>query len=158
MSTLVDYFCQTFKSVVEDPRFDNLRKRQARQGMVLVYVGLALAVPGATWTTGSQITSMMLLLPLMIIAIMIGVSVRGIADLPGRALDEFQLELRNRAFTRAYWYCAVIGLGGGMLAGSMWSEDKIMGYAVFLMVIMLISAMPALALAWAMPDEDQDDD
>lgn len=157
MTTEGNSLIRSFSDYIEGPRFDGLRGRDVRRRLVVSFYLVVLVIPPVAIWSGSDVSSLLLLAISMLIGMALGIAVRGIADKPDGYLDERQLQLRNAAYFRAYWICAVIAVASAAGMARVWQHDQVLGYAVFVSLVMLITVQPTLMLAWVLPDDDDED-
>jgi len=144
--------------IQRDLRFQRLRTRRARRSLVtlsaLLYV---LVIPAyAAWGSVPGI---------VVTAAAFGgwwllrISVRTVADLPDRFLDERQLQLRNRAYFDAYRIFGgiVAGLATiGLIGFVILSENDALtltttwpqAFGLVMFIVLLASLLPSMTLAW----------
>lgn len=87
--------------------------------------------------------------------ISVGVATFGMADIPLRRLDEQQRQMRLSLFPDPYVVGANIGLLGGLLSARAISDDRDLFLAP---IVVSIFALPALVMAWKLPDNVADDE
>lgn len=153
--------------VLHDPRFHWLRTRTARRILTVLTALLCAGVVPAFALAGSALGI------LTTVAAAAGwgllrVSIRTVADLPDRFLDERQQALRNRAYFSSYGILGSI-VGGlatiGLIAFVIMSEndtatvtttwDQALG--VVLSLTLFISLLPTMVIAWCDPGEEHVD-
>lgn len=141
-----------------DERFQRLRTRGVRRILVIAGALLVLLIIPAFAAIGS-IVGIVVTAAAWGCWWLLRISVRTVADLPDRFLDERQQELRDRAYFDAYRiYAWVIGAlaTAGLIAFILRSEsdeltltttwDQALGLAMF--VLVLPSLLPSMTLAW----------
>lgn len=149
--------------VLTDSRFDAMRTRPARLALIalgtVLVVGIipAYAAGGAIWgiaVTGLAYISWWLL----------RLSIRTIADLPDRFLDERQIAVRNRAYLDAFRiYASVVGGMAtlGLIAFVLVAEnDEVtltttwsQAIGVVMFALLLPMLLPSMVVAYREPGE-----
>lgn len=159
--------------VQRDQRFQWMRSRNARRVLVIVSALLCIGIiPG--FAQGGALVGAVVTIAAALSWWALRISVRTIADLPDRFLDERQRAIRNRAYVNAYRIYAWI-IGGiatiGLVIFVLVSENdavtltttwnQALGGVMF--VLVLASALPSMVVAWRdrgepvveMPDEER---
>jgi hypothetical protein len=149
-------------TVMRDTRWDWMRTRRARLGIVVVMIALLVAIPLA-WLFLPSLAA------LGVIGIAVGVwwalrmSVRVVADLPEEYLDERQARVRDRAYVEAYRWFAGLTLAAAT-AALIWfvfaSENDVVSIdltwgvamAIFWTFEGLALTLPSIVLALREPD------
>ena len=141
-----------------DQRFQWMRSRNARRVLVIVSALLCIGiVPG--FAQGGAIVGAAVTIAAALSWWALRISVRTIADLPDRFLDERQRAIRNRAYVNAYRIYAWI-IGGiatiGLVIFVLVSENdavtltttwnQALGGVLFILI--LASALPSMVVAW----------
>ncbi len=143
-----------FAAIYAHPFFDRLQTRGRRRLVAVAY----LAVLGLTVVLGAATRHyaavLAMLVPFAVVAALLDGSVRGVTELGRAQLDERQRALRGWGFARSYRTGALFGLAGGFAVASLLDGDKAMLGAVVVLVLGLVMGLPALGLAWSLPDED----
>lgn len=103
------------ETVMRDTRWDWLRTRRARLGIVILMVGLLIAIPIA-WMTLPALAALGVIGLAAIVWWALRMSVRVVADLPEEYLDERQARVRDRAYVDAYRWFAGITLAAAAVA------------------------------------------
>lgn len=149
-----------------DQRFQWLRTRGARRAVVVVSALLLIAlIPG--YAQAGSLIGTIILIATWVSWVALRVSVRTVADLPDRFLDERQRMLRDRAYVGAFRIYASI-VGGlttvGLIAFIVVQENdqvtltttwpQAFGLAIF--VITLPILLPSMVVAWRDPGEVRD--
>ena len=153
--------------VMSDTLFQWTRTARFRRALVLVAAALCVAVIPA-FTQGGSIIGIMVTAAAGAAWGLLRMSIRTVADLPDRFLDERQRSLRNRAYLYAYlifgWtVCAL--LTAGLIAFVIVSEndaatvtttwDQAIG--LVLSVTLLSSLLPSMVVAWCDSGEESAD-
>lgn len=94
-------------SVMRDTRFDWMRTRAARRGIVALMIAMLVAMPVA-WMTLPSLPALGVVGLAAIVWWALRMSVRVAADLPEEYLDERQARVRDRAYVDAYrWFAGI---------------------------------------------------
>lgn len=144
--------------VQRDQRFQRLRTRRMRRLIVLINALLiVLIIPGyAAW---GPIAGIIITIAAWGGWWLLRTSVRTVADLPDRFLDERQRQLRDRAYLEAYkiFGFIVTGLATiGLVAFTALSENDELtlttqwpqAFGLVMFVILLAMTLPSMTLAW----------
>lgn len=111
--------------LLHDDHFAILRTRRARVGLVVASCStIVLMVPA--WTLGGSIVGIVTVMVAAAAWWLLKLSVRDVADLPDRFLDERQLAVRNQVYFEAYrWFAGVtvVLASAGLLAFIVRGED-----------------------------------
>jgi len=102
-------------SVMRDTRFDWMRTRAARRGIVALMIAMLVAMPVA-WMTLPSLAALGVVGLAAIVWWALRMSVRVVADLPEEYLDERQARERDRAYVDAYRWFAGITLAAATVA------------------------------------------
>lgn len=102
-------------SVMRDTRFDWMRTRAARRGIVALMIAMLFAMPVA-WMTLPSLAALGVVGLAAIVWWALRMSVRVVADLPEEYLDERQARVRDRAYVDAYRWFAGITLAAATVA------------------------------------------
>lgn len=102
-------------SVMRDTRFDWMRTRAARRGIVALMIAMLVAMPVA-WMTLPSLAALGVVGLAAIVWWALRMSVRVVADLPEEYLDERQTRVRDRAYVDAYRWFAGITLAAATVA------------------------------------------
>jgi hypothetical protein len=141
-----------------DQRFQRLRSRTARRILVIISALLCVGIiPG--FAQGGSIVGIVVTIAAALSWWALRVSVRTVADLPDRFLDERQRAIRDRAYLGAYRiYTSIIGglATIGLVAFIFVSENdavtltttwnQAMGGVFFVLII--ASVLPSMVVAW----------
>jgi hypothetical protein len=152
--------------VQHDHKFQWLRTRSARRILVILSALLCVGIiPG--FALGGALIGVLVALAAGVSWWALRISVRTIADLPDRFLDERQRAIRDRAYLNAYRIFASIfgGLGTlGLVIFVLVSENdavtltttwnQAIGGVMFVLVV--ASALPSMVLAWGDSGEQLD--
>lgn len=94
-------------TVMRDTRWDWMRTRRARRGIVALMIALLIAVPVA-WLTLPALAALGVIVIAAVVWRALRMSVRVVADLPEEYLDERQSRVRDRAYVGAYkWFAGI---------------------------------------------------
>lgn len=143
-----------FAAIYAHPFFDRLQTRGRRRLIAVAYLtvlGLTVLLAAAT---GHYVAVLAMLAPFTAAAVLLDGCVRGVTELGRAQLDERQRALRGWGFARSYRTGALFGLVGGFAAASLMDGDKALLGGVVVLVLGLVMGLPALTLAWHLPDED----
>lgn len=128
------------------------RPKAVRRKLVLAMIGLALGFTIAQWF----FPSLWWFLPLMVIFIPLMGSLnggtRGMTELRQHQLDEREGHTRDAAYRKVFWPVVVIMVTGllMLMKPGLAAETRAgIGIAAFILVMTL----PALYLAWTLPDD-----
>lgn len=144
--------------LMADTRYDRLRTRKARIGLVVAFVASLLLVAACYLVLGS-IAGILAVVVAIGVWVLLRLSVRTIADLPDEYLDERQEALRNAAYVQAYqWLGSIVGVlaSCALLAFIVLGQDPDTwsvsitwngAMALFWVVLGLVLALPSLVLA-----------
>jgi hypothetical protein len=141
-----------------DQRFQWLRSRTARRVLVVISALLCVGIiPG--FAQGGLNVGIVVTIGAALSWWALRVSVRTVADLPDRFLDERQRALRNRAYLSAYRIYASF-IGGvatiGLVVFMLVSENEAVTLATtwnqamggVLFVLIIASVLPSMVVAW----------
>jgi hypothetical protein len=103
------------ETVMRDTRWDWLRTRRARLGIVALMIGMLVAIP-VVWMTLPSLAALGVVGLAAIVWWALRMSVRVVADLPEEYLDERQARVRDRAYVEAYRLFAGITLAAATVA------------------------------------------
>jgi hypothetical protein len=144
--------------LLNDRRWDRLRTRGARVGLVVGFLAVLVAIPGVFVRFGSLAGLAVVMLGIAV-WLALRLSVRTIADLPDDYLDERQLAVRNASYVSAYrWLASVVSvvLSAGLVAfvvlgegPDMWTVTLTWGLVsgVFWAMLGLLLGLPSMMLA-----------
>ncbi|GAA1727816.1 hypothetical protein [Microcella frigidaquae] len=94
-------------SVMRDTRWDWMRTRAARRGIVALMIVMLIAIPIA-WLTLPALAALGVIALAVVVWWALRMSVRVVADLPEEYLDERQARVRDRAYVDAYrWFAGI---------------------------------------------------
>jgi len=141
-----------------DQRFQWLRSRTARRTLVIISALLCVGIiPG--FAQGGSIVGIVVTIAAALSWWALRISVRTVADLPDRFLDERQRAIRNRAYLSAYRIYASI-IGGlatiGLVVFILVSENDAVtltttwnqAVGAVLFVLVVASVLPSMVVAW----------
>ncbi|GGX60442.1 hypothetical protein GCM10011309_07850 [Litorimonas cladophorae] len=148
-----DAYAQTLKTTFNSPMVEKFQKRKIRRLLVLGLVGwfivtnlVAFNFPHLIWAWG------ILFLGFFPLVSMINMSVRGVTEIPLGALDERQGQVKSKAFLGSY----VQGVSLAGILGFMIARVGGDGPHTLPMIaggIGIVICLPAMLLAWNLPDE-----
>jgi len=150
--------------VMGDRLFQRTRTRTVRRVLSILTAGLCVAIVPA-FAQGGTVLGVVVTLAAAASWWLLRISIRTIADLPDRFLDERQRALRNRSYVVAYlilgWIVAALATIG-LVAFVIVSENDAVtltttwnqALGVVLSLTLLISVLPSLVVAWRDPGED----
>ncbi len=153
-----DAIAANVERLMSDIRFTSLRTRRARVALVVILAALIVAMVPA-WALGGSIVGVVAVVAAAITWWLLRLSVREVADLPDRFLDERQRAVRNEVYVEAYrWFSAVMVVLGsaGLVAfialgqdPDTWSVDLTWNacMAMFWTVIGSALGLPSMVLA-----------
>ena len=146
------------EAILRDTKYSRLRTPRARVALVVSMAAIIVATPVA-WVFGGSLAGLGVVLLSFLVWGALRVSVRVIADLPDRVLDERQVALRNAVYLDSYrWLAGLVLLAatGGLIAmvvaGNDFSAVTLTisweaGMAIFWVLEMLALALPSMVLA-----------
>jgi len=146
-------FTQPLRKTMNDPQFDWARPRKIRQRLVIAFLSLLLVQPFALSAAESPFVLVALLLPLVFLIGSVNASIRGISELKSNDLDEREVDSRNRVYVRLYWPGLILGVFGAFMIGLYPSLKSLILIGSGLSVFFLAMALPAITMAWLLPDE-----
>ncbi len=123
------------ETVMRDTRWNWLRTRRARLGIVALMIVMLIAIPVA-WLTLPALAALGVIALAVVVWWALRMSVRVVADLPEEYLDERQARVRDRSYVDAYRWFAGITLAAAT-AALVW------------FVIVSIDDVVVLELTWA---------
>lgn len=153
------------KKVMSERRFQWARTKVARRVLVVVGALLSVGIIPA-FAQGGNIVGAVVTIAAFSSWGLVRISIRQVADLPERFLDERQRIVRDRAYVRAYLILGWI-VGGlvtiGFIVFVFASENDAATFTttwqqtigVVLSITLLISFLPNMVVAWSDPGEDR---
>jgi len=160
------------RDALHERRWDPVRSRRARLGLVAIGAALVLlAVPAFLLSSAAGLAATVALVACWYL---LRRSLRELGDLPARALDERQVALRNRAYRIAWkafmgFFTLLLAFAAGLLYGISESTaggegagpaDPVelafaidVGFGVIVALAGIVSILPYAVLAWLEPDE-----
>ena len=149
-------------TVMRDTRFDGMRTRRARRGIVAVMIVLLIAMPVA-WLTLPALAALGVIGLAAVAWWALRMSVRVVADLPDEYLDERQARVRDRAYVDSYRWFAGLTLAAATAALILFvfvSENDVVSIgltwggamAIFWTFEGLALTLPSIILALREPD------
>ena len=141
---------RVYRSVCTIPLFRSLRTRRLRRGLVIFTVGSLALFAWAIVTELGRWPLAASALPAVASMLAIGTATYGLADRSIHSLDEQQRHMRLSLFSDPYAAGAVAGIAAGVTAmiGGQRGYD-LLGAPI----VALVFAVPALVMAWKLPDE-----
>ncbi len=144
---------QTLRKTMNDPQLEWARPRRMRRTFVVVFLGLVLLQPTLPLMTGSILGILLLIIPLMFVAAMLNAGIRGMTELRSRDLDEREEKIRNTVYAKLYWPGVLLGMASAFMISSVGDDGRQIVVAAGLSIFFIAIALPALWLAWSLPDE-----
>ena len=153
--------------VMSDSFFQWTRTTRTRRVLVVVATALCVAVIPA-FAQGGSIIGIMVTAAAWAVWGLLRMSVRTVADLPDRFLDERQRALRNRAYVYAYlilgWVVCALATAG-LVAFVIVSDNDAatvtatwgQGIGLVLSVTLLTSLLPSMVVAWLDAGEESEE-
>lgn len=147
-----------------DTRFNYLRTRNSRRGMVLAltFLTILVAVSSMLPEKASSYVGTLGGLLLLIGYLLIRTSVRHIADSPDELLDERQIALRDRSYLHSYriissvFALALVALFIRIdLSENAFEISDWWGVGTWFSLIMLMAGLPSMVVAWLDKGEDE---
>jgi O-antigen ligase len=148
---------------LNDTRPSVLRRQAPRRQLVVVNalltaaLALSIFIPQVKMQSDAEIA---LLAGVLIIYFMLRKSVRLVSDAPDELLDERQITIRNAAYTVAYRALCAVSLPYAVLLLLLQPDGALFAHAlpgtwssVLLSYLMCCASLPAMVLAWRLPDE-----
>jgi len=148
---------------LDDMRPSRFRRQAPRRqlvvvaGLVIVALAFALFIPDRKISSYAE---MILLATSLLLYFSLRKSVRHVSDAPDEMLDERQVAIRNAGYTIAYRLLATLSvpyvallmviLPGGLLSSASGMDNA---SSLLLSYLMCCANLPAMVLAWRMPDE-----
>ena len=147
-------------------RIDHLSRRSRRVLAVATLLGLPAMFVWSTYWMGTTVpnllwgpVSFVLIGATLVGSFILYRYVRDRADMPGRALDERERTLRDRAWIVSYQVLSAVVIGAVIVIGIAVfvfdrpiTLDAALVNALVLSVAVLLPVLPAAALAWIEPD------
>ena len=144
--------------LLNDDRLATIRTRRARVALVVGNSSVIVFMVPA-WTLGGSIVGILTVVAATVTWWLLKLSVRDVADLPDRFLDERQLTVRNQVYVEAYrWFAGVtvVLASAGLLAfivlgedPDTWTVDLTWDWcmALFWVVMACALSLPSMVLA-----------
>lgn len=157
------------KDFYDGPFFDRLSTRRSRRLLAVAFMVTLSAYPLVAWWTGNVWLVATVILPYAVTAVLLQGSTRGVTELRNAKLDERQRNIRDRIYRPAFFIGIVVAfLGGLALATRFVNEPELstapmlgglsalsLGFSLLLWGFLML--LPALLLAWILPDEVRDE-
>ena len=138
------------------PIYRMINSQPRRRGWVAATVLALFALIGVSWFYPKQgVLMVVAFLALAFFMIGVGAVTYGMADVSMKRLDEQQRSMRLSLFPDPYMVGALAGLLGGMVMVSVMNTDRDL---VMSPIIIAIFGLPALVMAWKLPDMETDDE
>lgn len=144
------YMKRTFST----PLAEKFQSRRTRRLLVLAAIVNSAAVIALPLITGIDWLGLPFFLAFFPLAGLVNLSVRGVTEIPPSALDERQVQLRVFSMSAAYYPAVLLAFAAGAFAP--WLLDTLpLPVAVGAGGIVggTLMGLPALLLAWRLPDE-----
>lgn len=145
-------------AALDDDRWDRLRSRRARRGLVVAYAAAAVGAVAAL-ATGLDLVGLLLVVAAVGVMVLLRRATRGIADLPDEVLDERGRQVRDATYRTAYvilvgslsvvLLAAYIAVDGPRIAYQPMADHL---HAVFWGVMLAGAGLPAGLVAWQQPE------
>lgn len=145
-------FTQPLRKTMNDPQLDWARPRRVRRTFVLLFLGLILLQPALLVLTGSPLSLLIMIIPLVFVTGALNAGIRGMTELRSRDLDEREDKIRNSVYARLYWPGVVIGMASAWMI-SLGYDGSLPIVGAGLSAFFIAIGLPALWLAWSLPDE-----
>ena len=149
-------YAALMKRTFENPMVERFQKRKTRRILVVLmccwYIGInviAFSFPAAVWAWG------VLFLGFFPLVSMINMSVRGVTEIPLNALDGRQADLKSRAYLNAYGLGVCLAVVFGYFLAKL-IADGAFSLPFFAGGAGILVGLPAMLLAWRLPDETDD--
>jgi len=149
--------------VLNDVTFAMFRTRRARLALV-VGTSLLIVLMAPAWTLGGSIVGILTVVAATVAWWLLKLSVRDVADLPDRFLDERQLAVRNQVYVEAYrWFAGVtvILASAGLVAfialgedPDTWTVDLTWDWCMALFWTVMASALSLPSMVLAIRDRE----
>ena len=158
---------QVMSDTFSSPMVERFQARSTRRRLVLAMLALtAIEVALVTWTPNLWWVYCPLVLGFFPLASMINMSVRGVTEIPLSHLDDRLAQLRMKAFHDAYYVGALLALVAGnwstTLFNSLSGTDAVIAGLRFgvagAFIVGGLVGLPAMMLAWRLPDEPADEE
>jgi hypothetical protein len=139
------------------PALEPLRARRGRRQLVVAYVVVLLSGPAVGWVTASMGPVLPLAILYLVGAVLLGVATGGVLDRPIRSLDERQQQVRLTLVPDPYVTGATLGLLGGLLVALAVTAGDGPMLGLLLLAGGGLYGLPAMLLAWKLPDRVDDE-
>lgn len=143
------------KKTFSIPMVEKFQSRSIRRLLVLAMLANTALIVSLPLLTGIDWLGIPFFLAIFPLASMLNMSVRGVTEIPLSSLDEHQAQLRLFSFHMAYYPAIALALLAGIF-GPHLIETLPAPVAVCLGGVAgaTLLGLPALLLAWRLPDED----
>lgn len=143
------------KRTFSHPMVERFQTRRVRRLLVVAMLANTALIVGLPLLTGIDWLGVPFFLAFFPLAGMLNMSVRGVTEIPLSSLDEHQAQLRLFSFSMAYYPAIALALLAGIF-GPQLIETLPAPVAVCLGGVAggTLLGLPALLLAWRLPDED----
>jgi hypothetical protein len=146
-------FAQPLRKTMNDSRFDWARPQKMRRRLVAMFALLVLVQPLLLAATGNPLIIVLLFVPFVFLMGSLNASIRGLAELRSRDLDEREDLVRNSVYARLYWPGLFLGVLSALMMGSLAVKGNLLLTGAGLSCFFIAVGLPALWLAWTQPDE-----
>lgn len=158
---------QVMADTFSSPMVERFQARSIRRLLVLTMLTLtAVEIALVTWVPALWWVYCPLVLAFFPLASMINMSVRGVTEIPLSHLDDRLAQLRMKAFHDAYYLGALLALIAGIWSTTLF--NSLSGTGAVLAGLRLgvagafivggLVGLPAIMLAWRLPDELADEE
>ncbi len=146
------------KRTFENPMVERFQKRKTRRMLVVLMLSwyivvnfIAFSFPTTIWAWG------LLFLGFFPLASMINMSVRGVTEIPIKALDDRQAHLKSQAYLHAYGFGITLAVVFGYFLAKLIADGLgLHSLPFFAGGAGILIGLPAMLLAWRLPDETDD--
>ncbi len=157
---------QVMSDTFSNPIVERFQARSTRRLLVLfsftgtvVQIALITWMPAAWWAWGP------LLLLFFPMASMINMSVRGVTEIPLSHLDDRLAQMKTKAFHNAYYVGVALALVAGIWTANLYGDFANADSPVYIwrfsaagaVIVGGLMGLPAVLLAWSLPDEPADE-
>lgn len=139
------------------PLFRPFRIQRNRRLLVIGYILVLAAMPLVGWLTDQVWAVLVLFIPFALGGILLGGANQGLLDRPIHRLDERERQLRQTIFSDGFSVGATAGLLSGMVAMVAFDQSDALMMGLLVAALSGLFLLPAMVLAWRMPDEVDDE-